>query len=285
MKNLLISTLLLFVSFEILAQADPELKYDQPFTKCEKKWVVLSRSEADRNYTFGYIYIDSQAGFTFDLQGMFMVDATGRYIKDTISLKNSGSIKYRIAPNWRPVALLPSKHFNELKIKAEPDWVKTYYNYTDTLAHNYRWGWIYNDINDSQTALTYLEKVYKVNPHYPGVEFEMTFAYNALGKFNDAIKLLEPAISNDPKNTFFYKELAYAYFHAQQYEKAILTYKTGLEFFPNERSETRGEFAFNMANAYKTLNNEAEYKAWMVRAKDYTPTNSRYYKAITDAGF
>jgi len=284
MKNLL-TLLLICLSFKLLAQTDPELKFDQPFVKCEKKWVILNRSETDKGYTFGYIYIDSQAGFTFDMQGVFAVDPSGKYVRDTVIFKNTGAIKYRIAPNWRPVALLPPKHFDELKIKAEPDWVKIYYTYTDTLAHNYRWGWIYNDINDSQTALTYLEKTYKVKPHYPGVEFEMTFAYNALGRFNEAITLLEPAIRNDPKNTFFYKELAYAYFHTQQYEKAISTYKVGLEYFPNERSEARGEFAFNMANAYKVLKNEAEYKAWMIKAKEYTPTNSRYYKAIIDAGF
>lgn len=283
--------LLLFFACSLLkvsaqqGNADMTLKFDHRYTTCEKRWVVLGRRNGEKTYTFGYIYIDEQAGFTFDLQGAFTVDDQGRYVRDTAIFKNTGSIKYRIAPNWLPVALLPERHFAELGIATEPEWLKNYYTYTDTAAHNYRWGWIYNDLGESAIALTYLEQSYKINPHARGIEFEMAFAHNVLEQYDAAEKVLEPAIKNDPNNPMFYKELGYAYQKQKKYEEAIRVFKQGLEHYPDKLNEQRGEMAFNMANCYKALGNPDEYKSWMVKAKSYTPQSSQYYKVIVDAGF
>lgn len=95
------------------------LKFEERFTKCERKWVVLPKVDTAKSYSFGYIYIDEAAGFTYDLKGVFIIDSQGKYISDTTASKNT-SIKYRIAPTWRYVALLNPQHFDELKIKAPP---------------------------------------------------------------------------------------------------------------------------------------------------------------------
>lgn len=289
MRYLILISIFCCVCQAVNAQSNPgvdtSLKFNQRYTKCERKWVVMSKADTAKSYSFGFIYIDSQAGFTFDLKGVFKVGDKGKYILDTNIFKNTGSIKYRIAPNWRRVALLSPQHYDELGIKAQPDWIKYYYNYTDTVAHDHRWGYIYNDVDEPTIALSYLEPAYRMKPHADGVEFEMAYAYNVLNRFDDAIKTLEPAILNNPNNSFFYKELGYAYSAKKDYEKAIDAYKRGLEHAADEKSDSKGELAFNMANAYKAMGNMDEYKNWMIKAKSYTPTNSQYYKRITDAGF
>ncbi|MFC0518768.1 tetratricopeptide repeat protein [Mucilaginibacter angelicae] len=288
MKHLFLITAFYFIVGSAFSQAantgiDTSLKFNQRYTKCEKKWVVLSKKDTASYYLFGFIYIDSQAGFTFDLQGSFKVNSDNQYITDP--KPKDHSLKLRIIPNWQLVALLPEKHFSELGIKPEPDWIKGYYAYTDTVRHNYRWGWIYNDQGEPAIALTYLEPAYRSNPHTPGLEFEIAYAYNALNQYDAAIKILEPAIQNKPDNMFFYKELGYAYYHKKAYKQAIDTYKTGLGYADNKKSEAKGELAFILANAYKSTGNENEYKNWMIKGKEYTPPESPLYKNFIDAGF
>jgi tetratricopeptide (TPR) repeat protein len=264
--------------------ADTSLKFNKWYTKLEKKWVVLSKRDTDKTYSFGYIYIDHEAGFTFDFQGVFSVDKNNKYVRDTVMFKNQ-SVKYRIAPNWRLVALLPPNHFTELGIKPEPDWIKTYYTYTDTVAHDYRWGWVYNDLNESEIALSYLKNANRLKPHEPNVEFELAFAYNVLEQYDSAIKVLETAIPYKPDNMVFYKELGYAYMKKKLFEQAIATYKKGISNAPDKKSDAKGELAFNMATCYKNTGNMADYKTWMLKAKEFALPESPYYQQIIDAGF
>jgi tetratricopeptide (TPR) repeat protein len=285
MRWKLLITLFSIISFKGFSQTTTDLKFDLRYTKCEKQWVVITKADTSTSYTYGYIYIDEQAGFTFDLQGVFNVNDKGVFIRDTNAFSKTGSIKYRITPNWRAVAILSLKHRNELNLPVEPDWVKIYYKTKDPVYHNYRMGWIYNDANESEAALIYLKKAYLVNSHTPNVEFEMAYAYNALNRFSEAVELIELALKSNPRNALFYKELGYAYNKLSNYDKAIETYKLGLQYFPNQRSDSRGELAFNMANIYKRLNNQQEYKNWMIKAKEYVSLNSQYHKAIIDAGF
>lgn len=264
---------------------DTSLKFDQRYTKCERKWVVLAKTDTERNYSFGYIYVDAQAGFTYDLKGVFKVDAKGRYISDTNIFKNTGSIKYRIASNWKKVALLDKQHFKELKIKPEPDWIKTYYGYKDTIQHQFRWGFIYNDLNECDTALVYLTKAYKVKPHYPGLEFELIFAYNALLRYDDAIRILDAAVQNDPKNVLFYRELGYAYLNKSIYDKAIGYYKQGIDMCTDAQKDAKAEMAINMAGAYKSKGDLGSFKEWGQKAKEWAQPGSSLYNFIVSKGF
>jgi tetratricopeptide (TPR) repeat protein len=255
------------------------------YAQCERKWVVLSKSDTAKSYPYGFIYIDEQAGFTYDVKGEFKVGPNNIYIPDTAATKGT-SIKARIGPNWRRgIALVPTQHFAELGIKPQPDWIKYYYTYTDTLKHDYRWGWIYNDLGESAIAIKYLEPAYRLKPNAKEVDFELGFAYNVLNRYDDAIRVLTQAIQDNPDYALFYKEIGYAHTQKHEYIKAIDAYKLGLQYYPDKVTEARGELAFNMAQAYKALGNDELYKSWMTKAKSFTPPTSQYYKLITDAGF
>jgi tetratricopeptide (TPR) repeat protein len=259
------------------AGADTALKFNHRITRCERKWVVIPKKDSDKYYAYGFVYVDLIAGFTFDLKGRFSVDRDDKYLADTSVTKN-GPVKYRIAPNWRYVALLPQQHFKELNISPQPGWLKIYYNANDTgSAHyNYRLGFAYNAAGDCEGALPFLNKAWSANPQLDGVAFEMAYAYNGLNQFDNAIKVLIPAIQAKPAEPLLYKELAYAYAHKNDHENAIATFKKGLELFPDRPSDEKGEMALNLANVYRLMGNQDEYKNWMIKAKAFSPPNSAY---------
>ena len=265
--------------------ADTSLRFDQRYTQCERKWVAFPKRGANQTYSYGLIYIDTQAGFTFQVKGNFNIDKSGRYIADTTFLANT-SMKVRLTRNTVPVALLPPAHFAELYIKPQPDWLKGYYSYTDTLAHNFRWGFIYNDLNQSDTALVYLNKVYAVQPHYKGLEFEMIFAHNALNDYDGAIKIITSALDADALNPTFYRELGYAYMKEKIYFKAIYAYKTGITLCTSEsETDAKAEMAINLAEVYKSIGSDDQFKTWGKLAKAWARRDTDVYNFIVSQGF
>ena len=67
MKNLLLTLIFLFT---LNCFSQEKLIFNSKFTQSEDKWVAF---EADSigSHNFGFIYIDSQAGLTFDYAGSF----------------------------------------------------------------------------------------------------------------------------------------------------------------------------------------------------------------------
>ena len=90
-----------------------------------------------------------------------------------------------------------------------------------------------------EKALFYLHKAYKKEPHHKGLEFEIAYAYNHLGQYEKAIPILEKALKNDSKNYFFYRELGFAYSKQNKLDIAEKTYKKGISLSDNkfEKSE------------------------------------------------
>ena len=61
------------LSFEIGAQTN--LNFDKRFVECEDHWVTFNMNK-DSSYTYGFIYIDEEAGLTFNREGNFKFDKT-----------------------------------------------------------------------------------------------------------------------------------------------------------------------------------------------------------------
>lgn len=270
--------LLIFIASYITAFAQPKqlptdsLVFNKRYTRCEKQWVTF-KSKQDNQYSYGYIYIDAQAGFTYDAKGTFTISTDGKFVPDTTISKNS-SLKYRIAPNWGYVAIIPQSRYKELNLPAEPSWAKIYYNYTDTIAHNVRWGWTYNAVNDCEMALVYLNKAYAVKPHAPGLEFELAYSYNALNRPDEAIKILESALKNSPKDIMFLRELGYSYLQKADYPNSIKYYLQGIDICNDKQMDTKSEMALNLSAAYKRSGNNDQYKSWLDKAKLWAPPGS-----------
>lgn len=277
MKIILLLLIATF-NFNAFAQKD-SLIFNKRYTRCEKQWVTF-KSKQDNQYSYGYIYIDSQAGFTYDAKGSFVIDADGHYHPDTSISKNS-SVKYRIAPNWGNVAIIPASGLKDLDLPAEPSWVKAYYNYTDTLAHNIRWGWMYNAVDDSEMALPFLHKAYAVKPHANGLEFELAYAYNALSKPDEAINILNNALNNKPNDILFIRELGFSYLQKKDFPNSIKIYLKGIEICTDKQLDTKSEMALNLSNAFKRSGNENEAKDWLKKAKLWAPPGSKIQEYLS----
>lgn len=309
MKNLILLIFITFVTLSANGQTtnvDTFLKFDKIITTYERHWVVLKKPETVPYYTFGYVYIQSNRGFMFKPAGQFEINKQDKYVlhagKISRYMFNPGEIDQSLAARLirfrdtagfmnsrqiRPVvaAILSEKHFKELNIEATPQWVKPYYIYTDTLEHNYRWGCYHTEELDFATGISYLEKVYKVSPHYigvkvpmdgamwintQGIEMKLGMAYNSPGLYDKAIAIFKNAIAYNPGNPGFYVELGLVYQHKGDTQAAIDIYTQGINRI-KEKSQVKSWFAGVISNIYTELHNEEESKKWRARSYDYSP--------------
>lgn len=315
MKNLiLIFYFLCFASIAAaqIAPTDTTLKFDKAITFYEKHWVVLQKPGNVPYYTFGFVYIQSDKGFMFKPAGQFEIAKNGKYVLrngklypyklnagDADEFKGSWLIRFRdtiggMNPKPKRVtvaALLPSTHFKELNIEAEPQWLKPYDVYTDTLEHNYRWGCYHYEELDCDTGIAYLEKVYQVSPHYKGVripmdnadwinhqgiELKLSAAYNNQGYrdtgfYDKAILVLNNAILNNPVYVPFYQELINTYMKKSDWKMVVETAKKGLATLTTvEKSDQKRDLAACVAYGYEELKNDEQGKYWRQKSLDYS---------------
>lgn len=288
---------LIFIVFIALAQfaraqqqpramADENFSFDQPFTTCEKKWVIFPKAPNAKNYAFGYVYMDEQAGFTLRLQGAFSIDDDKNYVLDSAAVPKQGVTNYRLGANTKFVALVPLVHYGQLNITAEPEWVKNYYTVSrDEVYRDFRRGFNFNAARQCDSALVYLEKVYQKNPNYNGLTFEFVYAYNELNQYDKSISILQESIKNSPDNIMFYRELGFAYLGKKDYDDAIVTYQKGINVFGDKAGSQKSEMAINLAQAYKYKGDKDAYQEWGKKAKLWAPINSAVYKHIESMGF
>jgi tetratricopeptide (TPR) repeat protein len=258
---------LLLICNSLFAQTS--LTFNKSEIECEDKWIVYHYK--DSIYSFGFIYIDQQAGPTLQAGGSFKIAPNGSYtLIDTASAKTY-NIKARLIPSSRKVALIPENKLPELLVAATPDWLKVYKSDTSSVNHFYRWGYIYNEWDRSDLALPYLERAQQIDANNSDVLAELSYTYNALGKFEKAVTLLK---NSSNKNCYQYKEFTYALIRLGQLQEADNACKEALQQC-NDKS-MKVEIAFNMAGAYYRQKDKANYAIWSAETKKYTEPNDRW---------
>jgi tetratricopeptide (TPR) repeat protein len=271
MKYLLI--LLAIITNNLKAQT--LLKFDKRFVESEDKWVAFDKGK-DSIYTYGFIYIDEQAGLTLNFEGEFSITKEGVFVPK--KKLDSTSVKLRLQPNHVLVAFIPETKFDELKIQAVPEWLSSYKADTNSVRRLYRWGFMYNAWDQPAKALTYLERGQKIDPKFKGLEFELAYAYNALQQYDKAIIVLKSAIETSPKDCYLYKELSYAEFHTGQLEKASATGKQGISFC-TDRS-IKAEIAYNLAYQYYKAEDKINFKYWADETKKWATNGDQFMNSV-----
>ena len=261
MKNFIL-TISFFLTLHCFAQE--KLNFNTKFTQSEDKWVSFP-ADSLGSHTFGFIYIDPQAGLTFDYAGSFKIDNAGKFLLKKKEIE--GSVKHRLEPNKTLVAIIPESHFAELEVVKFPDWLKYYKENENTAEYLFQRGYMYNGWEECAKALEYLEKAKKINPDYKGLRVELAFSYNCLNRYRDAIDILKIAIKLEPNDAYIYKELLYSQIHNNQLNDAINTYDKILKDI--------GDKTFNAENAYNIL---GEY----YRQKDLEKFNQWITKTEVD---
>ncbi|MFY7664748.1 tetratricopeptide repeat protein [Flavobacterium sp.] len=259
MKNILL-TILFLSTLNCFAQ--DKLVFNTKFVQSEDKWVAF---EADSvgSYNFGFIYIDSQTGLTLDYAGSFKIDNNGKFIIKKKEL--DGSMKVRLQPNNRLVAIIPESHYSELGISKFPEWLKYYKENENSIERLYKWGFMYNGWGECAKALEFLEKANKINPDYKGLRVELGYSYNCLNQSEKAIIILKEAIKQDPKDAYTYKELLYSQIHNNQLKDAIETYEKILKVV--EDKTYNAENAYNILGEYFRQKNIEKFNEWIAKTE------------------
>lgn len=274
MKNVII----LFIFFTMSLNAQSLLKFDKRSVQCEDKWVA-TQMEKDSTYTFGFIYIDSQAGLTLNYEGKFKIDKKGNFnrLEDELDSK-LGFMKIRLQPNRVLFAEIPESKFKELKIEETPSWLATYKTDENTIERLYRWGYMYNGWDECSKALTFLEKAEKINPKFKGLQTELAFSYNALEKYDKAETALKKALEYNPNDCYTYKELAYTYTKQVKLEKVSDVYNTMSEIC--KENKFIQETAYNLAYEYFKIKDKAKFKKWKIETEKWSKSENLYTKNL-----
>ncbi len=280
-----------------------DLKFDQSIIFKEQQWVVKNKRDSAGFYPFGFTYVDINEGFVFQKVGDFKINDNGKY---TLDKTNAGKVfprEYIMKPrHWQlsyftlpeNIAVISPTHFKELKIVAEPAWVKSYYNYTDTLAWNYKRGKIYGTMHWFDKARGYFEAIYKVSPHYPGVdnwtdklsgpyfdakgvEISLAGTYFQTEQFDKAIKILTDAIAYHPDNVNLYASLGSAYDRKKEWALAIDAFKRGMALIKTEKSQQKYWFAGCISNMYEELKDDEQKKYWRAKSDEFNPYPGMVY--------
>lgn len=250
---------LIFAFFiTIFSYGQYDLNFNKKFVQSEDKWVAFP-ADSTGSYIFGFIYIDSEAGLTFDHEGSFKIDENGKFIfkrKET-----EGFVKYRLEPNNVLVAFIPNIKFSELGINETPDWLKFYKEDENTVERQYKWGYMYNSWGECENALEFLEKAYNLNPKYEGLKVELAYSHNCLKNYNKAIEYLMESMREEPVTAYLIKELIYAQVNNGDLQDAENTFN----LFDSKISDKtyQPENAYNILQAYYFKNDIINFNRWL----------------------
>jgi hypothetical protein len=256
------------------------LTYDVHMSDCEDRWVALYHKPEDHDYTYGFVYIDPQAGFTLHFFGRFTIDTDGNYHAAPNPLPpDKFSLKIRLDQNGI-AALLPPRGLAQLGLPGKPDWLNSYEDKADSVTHKVSWGSFYNGIGDSRRAIDYLEPAYKERPDAPKLVLELVYAYNALERPEDAIRLSKSEFAKNPKDELLCRETAFAYLRLKSYKEAATQYQACIALCGDSESQMaeKSELAMNLSSTYKALADTPNSEAWLERAKRWAPKGSPVYR-------
>lgn len=256
------------------------LDYSFHLSDCEDRWVALYHRPQDTDYTYGFVYIDPQAGFTVQYGGRFTIDANRKYrLTPNPIPPDKMNLKIRLDQNGI-AALLPPAALVELGLPEKPDWLKFYEDKTDPVTHKVSWGSFYNGIGDSRRAIDYLESAYKERPDSPNLGFELAYAYNALERSQDAIRLSKSEFAKNPKDELLCREMAFAYLHLKSYKEAATQYQVCVALCGDSESKMaeKSELAMNLSSTYKSLGDTSNSDEWLEKAKRWAPKGSPVYR-------
>ena len=267
--------LFLLPLFATALKAQNSLQFDHRFVESENKWVAFkSNKDKDTSFSYGFIYIDAQAGLTLDLTGSFTISGDGTFVPKKIE----NSIKYRLQPNNTKVAIIPASKYGELEIKEYPDWLKNYLGDTTAIEHLYRWGFLYNGYNECVKALTYLERAQQINPKFKGLEVELAFSYNCLGDHDKAIATLENALKDNPTDAYINKELIYAEMKSGQLDKAAESCKKAIAVCTD--TKYNGENCYNLLYTFYSKKDKKNFSIWLDEAKKWNAGNTKLLDSV-----
>jgi tetratricopeptide (TPR) repeat protein len=164
---------MIFTAFQQFVPNPPESPFiASRVSDCENCWVAWPKNEREKEISYGYIYIDSQAGWTYHWEGNFSCGKSGELLKGADAMPDKSMFKFRLENDF-PVLKLSKIGLYQLQLPDAPDWIEYYKVDKDTLRNQVRWGSYYNHIGRPDKALQYLEQAYKLDANTRNLVFEL----------------------------------------------------------------------------------------------------------------
>lgn len=271
-----LSIFFLLIPFLGISQSEVlTLNFDKKYYQAVDKWVAFPKSEKDSLYSFGFIYIDQMAGFSFRFENTFKID--GQKLIASDGKPETTLMTYRLEPNTKLVAELTEDQMKQLNLPKTPEWLKIYKSDESSLEYLKDIGYHYNHVGASKEALEPLLKAYKIDPDYSGLAFELAFAYNATGQYEKAVTVLDSAIKKN-KDQLLYKELGFAFMNLNKFDEAEKIYSEGIESAKD--NSIKAEMAINMCAIFFNQKNKPKYDKWLATAKKYMGDNSPFQQYV-----
>lgn len=270
MKNILF-TFFLLISIKSSAQ----LTFDKIILDCENKWVAFPE-EYGGLYKYGFIYVDSQAGLTFEYNGNLKIDSTGKIT--AYPNEENSAIKVRLYPSKTLVALIPEANFEQLKIRKATDYLSFNKLKEGSIEQLYSWGSIYNAWGEYQKGMESLENASKINSEYKGLYAELAYSYNRLHQYKKAIEVLKKALVINPTDAFINKEYIYALANNQQLDAAIDCYRNSLEVCPDKTYVAENAFYILQGYFYKI--DKKNFDKWLAKTEIVMSSNEQIKKIV-----
>lgn len=266
---------LAIIVFTLNAFAQDKLNFDKRFVQSEDKWVAF-KPDSLGGYNYGFIYIDAQAGLTFNYEGKFLIDSNGKLIPD--AKDKTTSFKVRLSPNNVKVAHIPDSKLNELEVSKTPDWLKYYKEDENSIERLYRWGFMYNGWEECEKGLTYLEKAKTINPDFKGLRVELAYSYNCLHRYQDAIDILNAAYEKEPADAYINKELVYAQSKNGKLDEAEKSCRRAFKNCPDK--SYHAENAYNILQQYYIAKDVKKFDKWFKETKDSLLADERFQNLV-----
>lgn len=282
MKNIF-STLFLFLVIILSAQKQnlpKDIVFDTPIFETEKQWVLLPPKDENSTILFAVmLYYDQYAGYTLELGETFDIK-NGNLIKQIREDLKTGSTKVRWSNLKLKVAKLSDQRLKEFKIEKNPEWLSNYYDDTPTdedLVDRYS---RLNGSGLSDIALPKLEELQKQKFKSAKFYFELAYAYNALGKFSEAEKVIEEANKNGFNDELLIKEMLYATNNLGNLDLSAKYLLSNLDKMKTQLF--KDENIANMIVHFFKKNRYKDALEWVQIYRKNLPKDARYYEKVEE---
>lgn len=276
MKTNLTVILLAIYSF-VFSQVPSDLKFDKNLANSENQWVVIpNKNETENKFYFGFLYYDeSGGGYSLQQVNDFTIEK-GKFLGS--SKEKNGFTIVRMENGNLNFSHLSESRINELQLEKMPSFVKSYNFMKDENEKMVKRASSLNGLNRPDLALPMLLSVQKNKSNTEKFYFELAFSYNALGKFDDAVIIIDEAEKKGFLNELLIKEKIFSLANNNKVETADLYLKKHLKDYKSSLYKEEG--IGNMIVSYNNSKNYVKAKEWIAIYFREFPENGRYKQKI-----
>lgn len=275
MKKIFISSLLV-LSLSVYSQAVSDLKFESNVIDSENSYVALPKKDTETKYSFGFIYFDEMAGYSFRSLGDLIIENEKLKVTTDDFHKNS-MLTSRIGNFNLKTAKLSNDVVKKLNLESPPKWLEIYNSSKPANEKTLNRASKLNGANFPQLALPKLLQLYNNNYRTEALYFELVYSYNAMGKFAEAEKISAEAIKNKKADDLVKKEYIYALVHQEKLKEADDFLTKNLSTFTTENNKIEAMINTIASSAHHSNFTIAE--KWLKELKSQ-PNINRYQKNI-----